>query len=81
MEFVDVSHKGALNYLLFLLTFMVSNTIMVVMHEELEILETALICGLAMLMLDALFRKINGDYVIEGLYINDVPIEQYITQA
>lgn len=23
----------------------------------------------------------NGDYVIEGLYINDIPIEQYITGA
>lgn len=28
-----------------------------------------------------LVRVKNGDYVIEGLYINDVPIEQYITQT
>lgn len=27
-----------------------------------------------------LVRVKNGDYVIEGLYVNDVPIEQYITQ-
>jgi len=62
MELVGDSHKGVLNYLLFLLTFMVSNTIIVAVHEELETLEIALICGLSILLLDALFRKIGSVY-------------------
>lgn len=28
-----------------------------------------------------LVRVKNGDYVIQGPYINDIPIEQYITQT
>ena len=62
LELVRASHKGVPNYLLFLLSIMVSNTIIVAALGELEILEIALICGLAILLLDALFRKIGSVY-------------------
>lgn len=61
-ELMGTAHKGVLNYLLFLLNLMVLNTIIVAIHEGVEILEIALICGLAILLLDALFRKIGLVY-------------------
>lgn len=45
-----------------LFTMMVLNTILLAMNWELEILELALICGLVMLLLDVLFRKIGSIY-------------------
>lgn len=62
IELVKISHKGALNYLLFLLILLVLNTMIVVIDGRLGILETMLICGLAMLTLDALFHKIGHIY-------------------
>lgn len=66
LELKGSTHKAVLNYLLFLLSCMVLNTLIHTVLDELyytvTALETALICGLAMLLLDALFRKIGTVY-------------------
>jgi len=62
MELARTHHEGTLNYLLLLLSFMISNTIALAMYYEAEMLEIALTCGLAMLLLDALFRRIGSIY-------------------
>lgn len=56
------SQKGMLNYLLFLFSLMISNLIILATSDDLSALEIALICGLALLVLDALFRRIGTVY-------------------
>lgn len=62
LELKDSKHRGLLNYLLLLLSFMLSNTMMMVIYNEATTLETALSCGLVLLLLDALFRRIGSVY-------------------
>ncbi len=55
---------GVQNYLLLLLSFLIGRAIIQIASETLnmEALETALACGLILLLLDAVFRKISSEY-------------------
>ena len=62
LEFTQTKHKDVLNYLLFLCTLMMTNTVLTLLIDDAEILETALACGLVALFVDAAFRKISNIY-------------------
>ena len=62
LELRATSHRGAINYLLFLLCALLSGTVIQVMRHEGTALEIALVCGLVMLLLDVLLRKFGSDY-------------------
>lgn len=56
--------KGLQNYLLFLLSLLTARTMIQITDSamNLEALEIALTCGLMLLLLDALFRKVSKEY-------------------
>ena len=67
METVKPLYHGGLNYLLFLLSVLAANTLWIVVHKEtagieLTAFEGFLICGILMLLIDILFRRISSIY-------------------
>lgn len=63
--YIQLCQKGeeaAPNYLLFLVSILTANTVIQVLIRDMTVFETALICGLALILVDALFRFISPSY-------------------
>lgn len=83
MEAVKPMNHGGLNYLLFLLSILVTNTIWIAAARELagidvSAMEGVLICGLFMLLIDILFRRVGTAYFFTAAKFFSV---LYITAA
>lgn len=60
--FVSAPNRRGLNYLLFLLSAVVINSLIPTLGSQMKLMEIIVFCGLILLIIDALFRKITEEY-------------------